>query len=344
MRIGIDLGGTKTEIICLNKKNGKEIYRQRVPTPKNNYVETINSVKQLVLQAERTVGQSGSVGMGIPGTISNVSHVVKNSNSTWLNGERLDKDLESALERPIRIQNDANCFTVSEATDGAAKGKRVVFGVIIGTGCGGGIVVNGKPLGGINGIGGEWGHNPLPYPKCYISSKVKAPDNFHSHNPHNNDAVLENKENEIDLNYYTDQENLSEWPGPICYCGRRGCLETWISGPAFKNDYLRVTGKQSSTHDIIASAEKGEANAYAALSRYMDRLARGLAGIINTLDPDAIVLGGGMSNIGALYTEIPKIWGKYVFSDLVHTPLLSPRFGDSSGVRGAAWLWNDDED
>ncbi|MCB9989767.1 MAG: ROK family protein [Rhodospirillales bacterium] len=341
MRIGIDLGGTKTEIICLHRDNGKELYRQRVPTPKNDYDATVNNIKELVLRAEETLGEKGSVGMGIPGTVSGVTGLVKNANSTWLNGRALDKDLAEALDRPVRLQNDANCFTVSEATDGAAKGKKVVFGVIIGTGCGGGVVVDGKPVSGINGIGGEWGHNPLPYPKSFRAAKSKGLQLFKSHNPHGNDDVLYGGETGQDVTYFTEDENLSEWPGPFCYCGRHGCLETWISGPGFKNDYHRVTGKESSTHDIIAATQKGDAQAIAALDRYIDRLARGLAGMINILDPDIIVLGGGMSNVDALYKEVPKVWGKYIFSDTIDTPLVPPRYGDSSGVRGAAWLWND---
>ncbi|PJB70816.1 MAG: fructokinase [Alphaproteobacteria bacterium CG_4_9_14_3_um_filter_47_13] len=342
MRIGIDLGGTKTEIICLHKENGKELYRQRVPTQGGDYQATVRNIKMLVERAEETLGQEGSVGIGIPGTVSEVTGLVKNANSTMLNGQPLDKDLEEALERPVRIQNDANCFTVSEATDGAASGKHTVFGVIIGTGCGGGLVIDGKPLRGLNGIGGEWGHNPLPYPKSYLPAKGKIPAFFGKHDSQGTGRVLYGEgESGQNLAYYTDHENLAEWPGPFCYCGRHGCLETWISGPGFKNDYRRVTGTELSTHDIIAAAHKGEKDATEALARYMDRLARGLAGVINIFDPDVIVLGGGMSNVTQLYKEIPKIWKKYIISDTVETALLPPRFGDSSGVRGAAWLWND---
>lgn len=341
MRIGIDLGGTKTEIICLNSKNGKELYRQRVPTPGNDYDAIVANIKALVERAEETLGEKGTVGLGIPGTVSGVTGLVKNANATRLNGMPLDKDLEKALGRPVRIQNDANCFTVSEATDGAAAGKRVVFGVIIGTGCGGGIVVDGKAIGGINGIGGEWGHTPLPYPKSFRSAKDKKPSLFGKHNTQGNDMVLYGGKDGRDIAYFTENEKESEWPGPFCYCGRCGCLETWISGPGFKNDYHRVTGEALSTHDIIAEVSKGNEKAVAALGRYTDRLARGLAGIINVLDPDVIVLGGGMSNVAQLYTDVPKIWGKYIFSDTIDTKLVPPRFGDSSGVRGAAWLWND---
>jgi fructokinase len=297
MRIGIDLGGTKTEIICLNQNNGKEIYRHRVPTERA-YEATIKNIASMVKLAEETIDEEGTVGVGIPGTVSSVTGLVKNANSTWLIGKPLDKDLEEALGRPVKVQNDANCFAVSEATDGAAAGQPVVFGVIIGTGCGAGIAINGQALPGINGIAGEWGHNPLPYP------------------------------------------NKDETPGPECYCGRYGCMETWISGPGFKNDYQMVTGEELSTHDIIEAANKEEKPAVKALERYVDRLARGLAGAINILDPDVIVLGGGMSNISRLYKDVPEIWGKYIFSDTIDTVLMPPRFGDSSGVRGAAWLWN----
>lgn len=338
MRIGIDLGGTKTEIICLHKQNGKELYRQRVPTPKNNYAATVKNLKDLIERAEKTLGEQGTVGMGIPGTVSQVTGLVKNSNSTWLNGQPLDKDLSDALGgRDVRVQNDANCFAVSEATDGAAAGKAVVFGVIIGTGCGGGVVINGKPVDGVNGIGGEWGHNPLPYPKSFRADKSKGLKLFKSHNPHGNDDKLYDG----GVQYFTDNELHSEWPGPACYCGRNGCLETWISGPGFKNDYQRVTGKELSTHDIITEASKGDEQAVAALNRYMDRLARALAVVVNIIDPDVVVLGGGMSNVQALYEGVPKIWGKYIFSDTIDTKLVPPRYGDSSGVRGAAWLWND---
>jgi len=299
MRIGIDLGGTKTEIICLNKNNGKELYRHRVPTVKN-YGDTIKNIRGLVELAEETTGETGTVGMGIPGTVSSVTGLVKNANSTWLNGQALDKDLQEALNRPVRVQNDANCFAVSEATDGAAAGKHMVFGVIIGTGCGAGIAIDGQAHAGINGIGGEWGHNPLPYP------------------------------------------DEAENPGPECYCGRNGCMETWISGPGFKKDYQRTNNEALSTHDIIAAADSGEAKALAALGRYIDRLARGLAYVINIIDPDVIILGGGMSNISQLYEGVPENWGKYIFSDTIDTTLLPPRFGDSSGVRGAAWLWNNE--
>ena len=333
MRIGIDLGGTKTEIICLDKNNGKELYRQRIPTTRGDYGATIQSLTGLVLQAETTLGQTGTVGIGIPGTVSRETGMVKNANSTWLNGKPLDKDLADSLRRPVRVENDANCFAVSEATDGAGEGKSVVFGVIIGTGCGGGLSINGKAHTGINGIGGEWGHNPLPYPSVFSKTRKQSY------------AVFEQAPGVSDTldGYFTEDARLAEYPGPLCYCGRRGCLETWISGTGFKNDYLRVTGQEMSTHDIIAATKDNEPKSSAALSRYVDRLARALAGLINILDPDAIILGGGMSNVSALYREVPAVWGRYIFSDTVKTVLLPARHGDSSGVRGAAWLWNRDE-
>lgn len=325
MLIGIDLGGTKTEIIALDSHNGKELYRQRVPTPKDDYNATIRNIVELVETAERTVGQKGTVGVGIPGTVSNRTGLVKNANSTWLNGHPLDKDLEAVLSRSVRVENDANCFAVSEAVDGAGAGKEVVFAVIIGTGSGAGIAVNGRAHRGINGIGGEYGHNPLPYPRVFGQRS----------------EIFEAFKGQTDklTDYYTQDEATSEYPGPLCYCGRRGCIETWVSGTGFKRDYLRVTKEELSTHDIIAAAKQGEPKALAALDRYMERLAKSLAYVINILDPDAIVLGGGMSNINELYNEVPKRWQKYLFTDTYDTPLFPPRHGDSSGVRGAAWLW-----
>lgn len=342
MRIGIDIGGTKTEIICLHSENGKELYKQRVPTPNNDYHATVQNVANMVHQAEDTLGQKGTVGVCIPGTVSRVTGKVKNANSVWLNGQPFDADLGEAMQREVRIQNDANCFTVSEATDGAAAGKEVVFGVIIGTGCGGGLAINGKPVSGINGIGGEWGHNPLPYPKLYRKKQQKQ-DDWPLHNPIAKDQYEKNA-SERELEYFVFEEHLNEFPGPKCYCGRQGCMETWISGPAFKNDYNRVTGEDLSTHDIINKAVEGDQKAKEALARYVDRMARGLAVVINSVDPDMIVLGGGMSNVDALYEDVPQAWKKYIFSDTIDTKLAPPRHGDSSGVRGAAWLWNDDQD
>ena len=326
IRFGIDLGGTKTEIIGIEARNGKEIYRKRVPSPRDDYQATIQNMANLVMEAEKIIGRPGSVGVGIPGCISQDTGLVKNANSTWLNGNPLDQDLSKALSRPVKCENDANCLAVSEATDGAGAGKNVVFAVIIGTGSGAGIFANGAPVGGRNGIGGEWAHNPLPYKRMW-----PAPSDDH--------GVFEAIKAYEKIVSYGPGEEDREHPGPYCYCGKRGCLETWISGPGLKNDYHRVNGEELSTHDIIAAAEKGEPKAAAALARYTDRLARGLSLVINVLDPDVIILGGGMGNIPSLYSDLPKIWGRYIFSDTVHTDLKPPRHGDSSGVRGAAWLW-----
>ncbi len=333
MRIGIDLGGTKTEIICLDRGNGKELYRLRIPTLRDDYAVTIKSIRDLVETAEGLLGQKGTVGVGIPGSISSVTGLVKNSNSLWTIGKPLDKDLSAALDRTVRVENDANCFTVSEATDGAAEGAKNVFGVIIGTGCGGGVCIDGKTVRGLNGIGGEWGHNPLPYPRSFNQKQEEALSLFEG---------LASTAEKIPT-YFAKSPEESETPGPLCYCGKRGCQETWISGTGFKNDYRRVNGETLSTHDIIAAAKEGEPKAVAALERYSDRLARALSVVINLLDPEVIVLGGGMSNVMSLYEAVPKMWQKYIFSDTIHTRLLPPRHGDSSGVRGAAWLWGKGE-
>lgn len=299
IRIGIDLGGTKIEGIALND-SGMELARQRVPTPRGDYDGTIAAIADLVAGLETVAGESGArVGVGIPGALSPRTGLVKNANSTWLIGRALDRDLEAALGRPVRLENDANCFTVSEAVDGAGAGAHVVFGVIIGTGCGGGIAVGGQVLTGRHAIAGEWGHNPLPWP------------------------------------------DRTEWPGPACFCGRQGCLELWVSGPGFAADHARLTGATLSAPDIVALAARGDAAAGASLDRYADRLARGLAGIVNVLDPDVIVLGGGMSNVDRLYEILPARLSAWCFSDGVDTPIRRAVHGDSSGVRGAAWLWND---
>lgn len=327
IRLGIDFGGTKTEIIALDGRNGKELFRKRVATVRDDYVQTLKSFQGLIQEAEQSLGQTGTVGIGIPGTVSNDTGFVKNANSVWVNGKPLKKDLEELLRREVRIQNDANCFAVSEAVDGAGQGASVVFGVIIGTGCGGGVVVDGKPIGGINGIGGEWGHNPLPYPRVYSPA---PPAHSFPKEPTKSGIIQ-----------FTEDSSWSEYPGEACYCGKYGCQELWISGTGFKADYKRVTGEDLSTHDVITHARNGEAKAAAALDRYVDRLARSLSVVINILDPDVIVLGGGMSNVASLYDRVPEAWGKYIFSDIVHTKLKPPMHGDSSGVRGAAWLWND---
>ncbi|HEY5603035.1 MAG TPA: ROK family protein [Gammaproteobacteria bacterium] len=301
IRIGIDLGGSKTEVIALSHSGGI-LLRGRVPTVPNDYRATLATIKHLVEQTERTLKASCSVGIGTPGAISPDTGLLKNSNSTWLNGKPLQKDIEASLQRPVRLANDANCFALSEAIDGAARDGHVVFGVIIGTGTGGGIVVGKQLLTGANAIAGEWGHNPVPWP------------------------------------------GADELPGPLCYCGKRGCIETFLSGPGLAKEFFNVTGTQYSAEAIAQQAEAGDVNARAALKRYEIRLAKCLASVINVLDPDVIVLGGGMSNIERLYHNVPQLWGRYVFSGTVNTRLAAPKYGDSSGVRGAAFLWQPDKE
>ena len=284
LRIGVDIGGTKIEALALDAA-GREVFRKRIPTPRGDYEATVAAVVSLVAEAG-----AGTVGVGIPGALSRATGRVKNANSTWLIGRSLKEDLERALKREIRLENDANCFALSEAVDGAGQGARVVFGAILGTGVGGGIVVDGRVLTGPNAIAGEWGHNPLPLPS------------------------------EADL------------PLPPCYCGRLGCIETYLSGPGLARDHQQITGARLTPEEIVALG--GES-----LRRYEERLARALATVINLLDPDVIVLGGGMSNIERLYGEVPRLWGRHVFSDRVTTRLARHAHGDSSGVRGAAWLW-----
>jgi fructokinase len=298
MRIGIDLGGTKIEAIAL-AAGGRTLDRRRIPTPKDDYDATLRAIAELIGSLEGELGERGSVGVGIPGTISPATGVVKNANSTWLNGRPLDRDLEHVLARPVRLANDANCFALSEATDGAAAGAAIVFGVIIGTGTGGGVVVNGRVLTGANAVAGEWGHNPLPAPGDH------------------------------------------ERPGPPCYCGRSGCIETFLSGPALSRDYRAATGQSIGAIDIAARAIAGDRDALASMRRYEERMARALGTVINLLDPDVIVLGGGLSNIERLYEAVPALWSPYVFSDRVDTILARAVHGDSSGVRGAAWLWDE---
>jgi fructokinase len=296
MRIGIDLGGTKIEGIALGD-GGAELARLRVPTPKDDYGAIVKALSDLVAALETKAGARGTVGVGMPGCISPATGLVKGANTVVLNGRPLDRDLAQALGRPVRLANDANCFALSEASDGAGAGVAVVFGVIIGTGTGGGVVVNGQVLTGPNAVAGEWGHNPLPWP--------------------------------------TDDER----PGPPCYCGKRGCIETFLSGPGLASDHQRRTGQRLDGAAIGAQADAGDAAAVATMATYEDRMARALATIINVLDPDVIVLGGGVSNIARLYRTVPLVWGRYVFSDAVSTALRQARHGDSSGVRGAAWLW-----
>jgi fructokinase len=303
VRIGIDLGGTKIEAILLDDA-GTIPFRERRLTPKGDYDGTIEAIADLVAAADRFVGRPCTVGIGMPGATSPATGLVKNANSTWLNGRRLRPDLEARLGRAVRLANDANCFALSEASDGAATGCPVVFGVIIGTGCGGGVVINGAVLTGPNAIAGEWGHNPLPWP----------------------------------------QDN--ERPGPPCYCGKHGCLETFISGTGLAADYASSQAGPAGRVDaatVVARASSGDPIARATLDRYAHRLARGLATVVNVLDPDAIVLGGGMSNVAELYEVVPRLLPMFVFSDRVDTAIVPPKHGDSSGVRGAAWLWSLEE-
>ena len=300
LRIGIDLGGTKIEFVALGR-DGREVHRHRVPTPRNDYDGTIRAIKDGVEEIEGKLKRTATVGVGIPGTISQITKNVKNANSTWLNGRPFDRDLATALGREIRCANDANCLAVSEATDGAGAGKRIVFAVILGTGCGGGVAFDGRVHNGRNGVAGEWGHSTLPWMR---------PD---------------------------------EYPGDPCYCGYRGCIETWISGTGLEADYKRMTGVARAGKDIVERMETGEAAAIACFERYEDRLTRSLANIVNILDPDVFVLGGGVSQVPRLYQNVPGRLKEYVFGREADTPVLVAKHGDSSGVRGAAWLWPLDE-
>ena len=296
MRIGIDLGGTKTEAILLSP-TGNEIARKRVATPRNDYSGTVDTIVNLVREMESRAQAPCSVGVATPGALSPASGLIKNANSTWLNGHALNLDLEAALEQPVRIANDANCFALSEAVDGAATNTQVVFGAILGTGVGGGLVIGKRVLLGRNAVAGEWGHNPLPW--------------------------LDNDER----------------PGPKCFCGQQGCIETFLSGPALVSSYQKIGGTLTSAK-AIATAAIEDAQAQFILARYVNHLARALAQVINILDPDVIVLGGGLSNIELLYERVPDLWHLYIFSDQVGTVLKRNHHGDSGGVRGAAWLWD----
>jgi len=300
IRIGIDLGGTKTEAIVLDDQ-GQELFRKRVPTNRTNYESIVETVGALVESVEQKMAQKGTVGLGIPGSLSPRTGLIRNANSEELNGHPFDKDLSARLQRPVRVENDANCLAVSEASDGAGTGFPVVFAVIVGTGCGGGLVVNGKVITGANAIGGEWGHGCQPW---------MTPD---------------------------------EYPGPACYCGKKGCIETFISGTGFCKDFAKDSGEMLTGAEIVTRADSGDKRAQAAIDRYCDRMARALAGVMNILDPDVIVLGGGMSNVKALYEKVPSLLSRYAFSDGVQTPLFKAKHGDSSGVRGAAWLWTPQE-
>lgn len=295
-RIGVDLGGTKIEAIVLNQQ-GDEVTRMRVRTPNDDYQQILLSIADLVEEVEEGLNEVATIGICTPGAISPASGLLKNSNTVCMNGQPIKKDLVSLLGREIRIANDANCFALSESVDGAAAGAHVVFGVIVGTGTGGGITINQKLLTGQHAIAGEWGHNPLPWP------------------------------------------TETEMQGPECYCGKRGCIETYLSGPGITKDHQSQGGDKANAEQIVELAALGFERAEATLLRYEERMAKSLASVINILDPDVIVLGGGMSNIERLYTNVPRLLSKYVFSDVVNTPIVPPKFGDSSGVRGAAWLW-----
>jgi fructokinase len=295
MRIGVDLGGTKIEAIAMQGRD--TLLRRRIPTPRGDYDATLHAIADLILAIQRETGQSGTVGVGIPGTVSLATGLVKNANSTWLIGKPFNVDLARAIGQAVRVTNDANSFTLSEATDGAGEGATTVFGVIVGTGTGGGIVIDGQVIEGRNQIAGEWGHNPLPR--------------------------LED----------------GEWPGRDCYCGRTGCIETFLSGPGLSRTYVDLSGEDIGSRAIVERARGGDALASRALDRYEMHMARALSAVINLLDPDIIVLGGGLSNIERLYANVPALWGPFVFSDRVDTPLVRAKHGDSSGVRGAAWLW-----
>ena len=302
-RIGIDLGGTKIEIAALDA-TGSVVVRRRAPTPAGDYNATLDAIAALLTETERFVGGQASIGIAMPGSLSPVTGLLRNSNSACLNGKPFQHDLEGRLNRTVRLENDANCFALSEAVDGAGRGAGVVFGAILGTGVGGGIVIDGKVLHGANAIGGEWGHNPLPWPEP------------------------------------------SELPGRICYCGRAGCIETFLSGPALALDHAATNGSPANNskltgEEVVARAAAGDPACEASLVRYEIRLARALASVINLIDPDVIVLGGGLSNVPRWYETVPDLWARWVFSDVIQTRLLPNRHGDSSGVRGAAWLWNE---
>jgi fructokinase len=296
LRVGIDLGGTKIAGIAL-AADGRARAEHRTPAPRHDYAATIRAIGDMVRHLETAAGARGSVGIGMPGSLSPATGLVQNANSTWLNGRPLQHDLEAHLARPVRLANDANCFALSEAVDGAGAGARSVFGVILGTGCGGGLVFEGKLVDGPRGIGGEWGHNPLPWARA------------------------------------------DEHPGPKCWCGRAGCMETWVSGPGLEADHARATGERLTAAAIAARAAAGDAAAFATLDRHANRLARGLAAVVNVFDPEVIVLGGGLSKLAHLYDVLPALVAPHVFADTPDVTIKPPRWGDAGGVRGAAWLW-----
>jgi fructokinase len=296
-RIGIDLGGSKIEGIVISP-GAAGLARYRVATPRNDYTATIAAIVDLTARLMQGIPAGATIGIAVPGSISPLTGLMQNANSTWLNGRPFDRDLALALATPVRLANDANCFALSEAFDGAAQNARIVFGVILGTGCGGGLVVNGRLLDGPRGIGGEWGHNPLPW------------------------------------------TTFDEYPGPACWCGRKGCLETWVSGPGMAADHARLTEETLTAEEIAARAERGNGAARATLSRHADRVARGLAHVVNIIDPDVLVLGGGLSQLSHLYEQLPQLMGPHIFADRASVVIKAPRWGDASGSRGAARLWD----
>lgn len=296
LRLGIDLGGTKIEGVVL-APDGSPVTQRRIATPRGDYAATLAALADLIAFLEAAAGGRASIGIGMPGSLSPATGLVQNANSAWLNGRPFKADLEQRLGRAVRLANDANCFAVSEAADGAGAGARIVFGVILGTGCGGGIVIDGRLVDGPRGIGGEWGHNPLPW------------------------------------------TTADEHPGHTCWCGRRGCMETWVSGPALAADHARATGEKLDGPAIAARASAGDPAARATLDRHASRLARGLAQVVNLIDPDVIVLGGGLSGLGHLYAVLPSLMAPWVFADHGLVAVRAPCWGDASGVRGAAWLW-----
>ena len=297
LRIGIDLGGTKIAGVVLDH-SGTIVAERRIASPQSDYAATIAALAAIIGDLEQSVGAPGTIGIGMPGSLSPKSGLVQNANSTWLNGRPLKADLESRLGRAVRLANDANCFALSEATDGAGLGHAIVFGVIVGTGCGGGIVINGNVIDGPRGIGGEWGHNPLPW------------------------------------------SSADEHPGQLCWCGRPGCMETWVSGPGLAADHFRITAETITAAEIATRAASGDVSAQATLDRHASRLARGLAHVVNLIDPHVIVLGGGLSNMARLYQTVPSLMQRYVLADDTAVDIRPPKWGDASGVRGAAWLWN----
>ena len=297
VRIGIDLGGTKIAGVVLNP-DGATIAERRIASPQSDYAATIAALAAIIGDLEQAVGAQATIGIGMPGSLSPKTGFVQNANSTWLNGRPLKSDLETRLGRAVRLANDANCFALSEATDGAGQGHDIVFGVIVGTGCGGGIVINHRAIDGPRGIGGEWGHNPLPW------------------------------------------ASADEHPGQLCWCGRAGCMETWVSGPGMASDHFRVTAETTTAAEIATQATAGDVIAQATLDRHASRLARGLAHVVNIIDPHVIVLGGGLSNMAQLYQSLPSLMHRYVLADNAAVDIRPPRWGDASGVRGAAWLWN----